>query len=66
MELQYMLNTNSGMLHIVGYCHNTTKTKPYHIKYFDIEDEAYHFGGRKVIPCTLCQNEKEKRMKEVL
>lgn len=64
MSKKYMINTDTGALHIVGFCFHTTKTKPVHIKYFDTEEEAYLEFGRKVSPCDLCQKEKEKRMEE--
>ena len=64
MAKNYMLNKDTGKLHIVGYCHHTTGMLPYLIEYFDTEDEAYLHFGREVRPCDLCQIEKEKRMEE--
>ncbi|MBQ8746392.1 MAG: hypothetical protein IJZ08_00815 [Clostridia bacterium] len=64
MKKNYMVNTDTGTLHIVGFCSHTTKTRPVHIKYFDTEEDAYLELGRKVKPCNVCQTEKEKRLEK--
>ncbi len=63
MGLQYMLNEDTGNLHIVDFCCHTRTTRPTHIKYFDTEDDAYHYAGQKIMMCKICQKEKEKRLK---
>ena len=64
MVRNYMLNEDTGVLHIVGFCCHTSGVKPNHVKFFNTEDDAYSYAGRRVIPCDLCQQEKEKKLKE--
>lgn len=64
MAKKYMINKDTGKLHIVGYCHHTTKSNPNHVAYFDTEEEVYLNFGRQVRTCHLCQSEKEKKMEE--
>jgi len=63
MEKKYMWNQETGTLHIVGYC---CHTKGHHSDklYFDTEQEAYNFAGRKIKPCSICEKVKEKIIKE--
>lgn len=64
MAKKYMINTGTGVLHIVGFRPHTNKTHPVNIKYYNNEEKAYLEFGRKVSPCNLCQKEKERRMEE--
>ena len=60
----YMINTDTGKLHIVGCCNHTTGTRPNHIVFFDTEEEVYLNFGRQVRTCSLCQKKKEQKMEE--
>ena len=62
IEKQYFLNTKTGKLHIHDLC-KESKIKPYSIKYFDTEDEALAFAGRKMSLCGTCLNKREKLLK---
>lgn len=59
---KYILNTTTHCLHIEGYCKKASPL-PYHVKYFESEDEALAFGGRSVWLCSNCKKEREKRTK---
>ncbi len=63
MKKKYFLNTSTGTLHITGYCHQT-KCLPYHIEWFDTEEEAHLFAGRSIKPCKVCDKKKEKLLKK--
>lgn len=66
MSEKYVYNTGTGTLHIKGFCcHSKFKSVPDNYKCFETEQEAYNYAGRKIKPCGLCQNEKEKRLKGV-
>ena len=59
MPKKYRLNTDTGVLHIVGYCYQTSVNIA-HSKDFDTEEEARKEYGEKVHRCILCQEAKEK------
>lgn len=63
MEKKYRLNTDTGVLHIIGNCYQT-KVKIAHSKDYDTEEEARLEFGEKVHCCLPCQR-KENNMKEV-
>lgn len=61
---KYMLNTDTGMLHIAGGCPYTTRAKPDHVAFFDTEQEAHKFAGKNIQFCSLCGKEKEQMLDE--
>lgn len=65
MELKYILNANTGALHIADFCYQTkvSMAKP---KIFETEEEAYAYGGKFIHMCKLCEREKEKRLREAM
>lgn len=62
MEKNYLYNTDTGKLHISGYC-QASKYPPYHVKYFDTEDDALAYDGRAVSMCKLCLRKREQEKK---
>ena len=64
MAEKYMLNKDTGKLHIVGYCSHSSTAHPNHVVYFDTEEDVYLNFGRQVRTCLLCQKKKEQKMKE--
>lgn len=62
MQLKYILNKNTGKLHIEGYCPHS---KPFSAAIFRTEKEAYNFGGQTVRPCLICQKKRERILREV-
>ena len=63
MGKKYVYNTDTGKLHIVGYCQGS-KNPPYHAKYFDTEDEALAYDGRAVSMCKRCMRKREQESKQ--
>lgn len=63
IEKQYFLNTNTGKLHIRDLC-KESRLKPYSIKYFDTENAALAFAGRRMSWCGTCLKKREKLLKE--
>jgi len=54
---KYMLNTNTGTLHITGKC-KESKHLPYNILYFDTEDEVVSVNKRYTKYCKTCFKER--------
>lgn len=59
---KYVLNTDTGKLHIYGYC-TYSNGKGDNYKYFDSEQEAYEFAGKHINPCKNCEKMKERILK---
>ena len=60
---KFFYNERTHRLHISGYC-KESKPLPYHVRFFDTEDEAMAFDGRAVGLCKNCQKKREKRTEE--
>ncbi len=63
VEGKYFYNERTHRLHIMGYC-KESKPLPYHVRFFNTEDEAMAFDGRAVGLCKTCQKKREKKMEE--
>ena len=63
IEKQYFLNKNTGKLHICDLC-KESKVKPYSIEYFDTEDQALAFAGRRMSWCGTCLKKRDNLLKE--
>lgn len=61
----YFYNLKTGTLHIEGHCFQS-KARPYSVKCFDTEKEAYDFAGQKIFMCKICQKKRDQEMREVL
>jgi len=61
MGKKYALNTGSSTLHIIGLCSHTKYPNPQWV-YFETEEEAYHFAGKYIKPCKLCERKKEQQV----
>lgn len=59
----YIYNVNTGTLHIEGYC-QYAKAPFSSSKSFDTEKAARDFAGEKIQMCKVCQEKREKIMKE--
>lgn len=65
MELKYILNANTGALHIADFCYQTTVSMAKPI-IFDTEQEAYQYRGKHVHMCKICEKKKEKMLHEAM
>lgn len=66
MDLQYIYNEDTGVLHIKGiksFCYHAKATLA-HCKIFSSEKEAYDYAGQQIKPCKTCQQKKEQMLKE--
>ena len=63
MKGNYYLNEKTGKYHIKGYC-QFTKGINIDYKVFSTEDEVLAYGGNSVCICKICNNEREKKIKE--
>ena len=64
MKENYVLNSNNGKIHIVGYCY-LTKPHPKEWIGFSTEEEARaSYGGQSAGLCKLCLREREKRLQK--
>lgn len=61
--MKYFYNERTHRLHIEGYCKDS-KILPFHVRFFESEDEALAFDGRAVGMCKICQKKKEKLLGE--
>ena len=59
MENKFRLNTDTGVLHIIGNCYQT-KVNIAHSKDYNTEDEARQEFGEKVHHCILCQRKNKQ------
>lgn len=59
MENKYRLNTDTGVLHIIGNCYQT-KVHIAHSKDYNTEDEARREFGEKVHLCEICRKKREQ------
>lgn len=55
----YVYNPNTKALHITGFCKDAHGGKS-----FDSEREAIRFAGRQLYFCTLCEEKREKLVRE--
>ena len=64
MKGKYVLNTETGKLHLLG-CHCISTNNPHH-KLFDTEEEARKQDALSVGWCKFCLKKREKMLKESL
>ena len=57
--MKYRLNTDTGVLHIVGNCYQT-KVNIAHSKDYDTEEQARAEYGEKVHHCVICREKEEQ------
>ena len=62
---QFFYNEKTHCLHIVGHCRES-KCLPYNVRFFDSEKDALAYDGRSVRMCKMCQDEREKREREIV
>ena len=64
MKENYVLNTQTGKIHIVGYCY-LTNPHPKDWKGFLTEAEARAaYGGQSAGLCKLCLQRREEKLKK--
>lgn len=56
---KYILNKNTGTLHIENYCAHAQKSL-YKAAAFETEQEAFQHAGKHVKLCKLCERKKEE------
>lgn len=60
--MQYLLNKETGVFHIEGYCQYATSKREY--VQFKTETEVYEFFAHPR-PCKKCEKKKEELLKEI-
>jgi len=60
MKKKYMLNINTGTLHIIDACYLSKVGTPSNVKFFDTEDEAVNYSGRYMKNCKLCFRKRDR------
>ncbi|MBQ8237616.1 MAG: hypothetical protein IJZ39_05675 [Oscillospiraceae bacterium] len=65
MDLQYIYNEDTGVLHIKGFCCQANEFLV-HCRVFPTEKAARDYAGQKYIPCKTCQKKKEQMLKEAM
>lgn len=64
MGKNYVLNPQSGKIHIVGYCH-LTNPYPKEWKAFSTEEKARSaYGAQSAGLCKLCLRTREEKLKK--
>lgn len=61
--MKHYLNTQTGTLHIDGYCRFTNPVPKEYLK-FDTEEEAHAYGGLSIGLCKFCLNKRQQIMDE--
>ena len=64
MDLQYVYNEDTCMLHIKGFCYNSSRIT--HCKEFSSEQEVREYASRPFRHCRICEKKKEKLLTEAM
>ena len=61
----YVLNTKTRTLHIVGLCPHSKSSEPY-MKFFKTESAAMKFDPRGIKFCKICDSKKDEIVNEAV